>query len=182
MDNDRELILKLRRELAIVSGDLHELKVLLLRVSATLAIVLMGIGLVLPVWSEEIDDQHLTARVLTVGFIALSGSDDEQAGTAPAIGFIGLVVVVLLLCGVLLNSVIAGAGGERAVVRNTIGTLAIIGSVIATLFSFVGWASDESDVSGGVGALVLLAGVVLAVAVLRYRPWQDLWIQQSGRR
>ena len=52
--------------------------------------------------------------------------------------------------------------------------MANLGSVIASLFSYVGWVRDESDVSGSFGPVVLLAGVLVGVAVLRYRPWQDL--------
>jgi hypothetical protein len=58
----------------------------------------------------------------------------------------------------------------------------VIGSVVATLFSYVGWVSDEPDVAGGWGPLVLLVGVILAVALLNHRPWQDLWIKQPERR
>ena len=54
--------------------------------------------------------------------------------------------------------------------------------MIASLFSYVGWVSDESDVSGGLGAVVLLAGVLVGVAVLRYRPWQDLATEQPPLR
>jgi hypothetical protein len=181
MDNGLDQVTKLRRELAQQSVQLRELQLLMLRVSGVAAIVLMAIGLVLPAWSEEIDDKHLTARVLTVGFNAFSGPD-EQAGTAVAIGFIGLVVVVVLLCGLLVNAVVAGGGREGAGVRGTIATLAVLGSVIASLFSYVGWVSDESDVSGGLGPVVLLAGVFVGVAVLRYRPWRDLATEQPGLR
>ncbi len=181
MDNGLEQVIKLRRELAQQSAQLRDLQLLLLRVSGVVAIVLMAIGLVLPAWSEEIDDKQVTARVLTVGFSALSGPD-EQAGTAPAIGFIGLVVVVVLLCGLLVNAVVAGGGREGVGVRGTIATLAVVGSVIASLFSYVGWVSDESDVSGGLGPVVLLAGVLVGVAVLRYRPWLDLATEQPGLR
>ena len=89
---------------------------------------------------------------------------------------------MLLLCGLLVNAVVAGGGREGAGVRGTIATLAVIGSVIASLFSYVGWVSDESDVSGGLGPVVLLAGVLVGVAVLRYRPWQDLATEQPPLR
>jgi hypothetical protein len=173
MDNTQEQVIKLRRELSQQNAQLRELQLLMLRVSGVAAIVLMVIGLVLPAWSEEIDDKHLTARVLTVGFVALWGQD-EQVSAVPGIGFIGLVVVVLLLCGLLVNAVAAGGGREGAGLRGTIATLAVLGSVIASLFSYVGWVSDESDVSGGLGPVVLLAGVLVGVAVLRYRPWREL--------
>jgi hypothetical protein len=52
--------------------------------------------------------------------------------------------------------------------------------VIACLFSYVGLVSDEPDTSGGVGPVVLLVGVIAAVVLLHHRPWQDLWIDQSG--
>ena len=77
---------------------------------------------------------------------------------------------------------LAGGGREGAGVRGTIATLAVVGSVIACGFSYVGWVSDESDVSGGLGPVVLLAGVLVGVAVLRYRPWQDLATEQPGLR
>ena len=39
-----------------------------------------------------------------------------------------------------------------------------------------------SDVSGGLGPVVLLAGVLVAVAVLRYRPWRELATEQPRLR
>ena len=97
MDNGLEQVTRLRRELAQQSAQLRELQLLLLRVSGVAAIVLMAIGLVLPAWSEELDDKPVTARVLTTGFVAIWG-EEEQVSVAPGVGFIGLVVVVLLLC------------------------------------------------------------------------------------
>jgi hypothetical protein len=145
------------------------------------ALALIAVGLVLPAWSDEIDEKHVTARVLTVGFTSPSETIDGF-GTAAVIGFLGLLLVVLLLCCVLVTSVIWGNGRQSARLRNVIGTLAVIGSVVATLFSYVGWVSDEPDVAGGWGPLVLLVGVILAVVLLNHRPWQDLWIKQPERR
>ena len=120
--------------------------------------------------------------MVTAGFMGLSQSFDEFAAAA-SIGFLGLLLVLLLLCGVLVNSVMAGNGhAGGSLVRGVIGTLAVVGSVIATLFSLIAAGSDESGVSGGYGPVVLLVGVIAAVVLLRYEPWQDLWIDQSGRR
>ena len=179
MEKGLDQVTRLRRELAQQGAQLRDLQLLMLRVSGVAAIVLMAIGLVLPAWSEELDDKNVTARTLTTGFVAIWG-EQEQVSVAPGVGFIGLVVVVLLLCGLLVNAVLAGGGREAAGVRGTIATLAVIGSVIACGFSYVGWVSDESDVSGGLGPVVLLAGVLVGVAVLRYRPWQDLATEQPG--
>jgi hypothetical protein len=54
--------------------------------------------------------------------------------------------------------------------------------MIASLFSYVGAVSDESDVSGGLGPVMLLGGVLVGVAVLRYRPWLNLASEQPGLR
>jgi hypothetical protein len=181
MDMDVEKASKMKRDLARLDARLHDLRLFILRLSAIVALALIAVGLVLPAWSEETDEKQVTARVLTAGFMSASEPVDGF-GTAATIGFIGLLLVVLLLCGVLVNSVIWGNGRESARLRNVIGTLAVIGSVIATLFSYVGWASDEHGVSGGWGPVVLLVGVIAAVAVLNNRPWHDLWIQQPERR
>jgi len=181
MDMDVEQVSKLKRDLALLHGQVHDLRLFILRVSAFVALAVIAVGLVLPAWSEEIDEEQVTARVLTVGFMSPSETTDGF-GTAATIGFLGLLLVVLLLCGVLVHSVLLGNGGEGARVRGVLGTLAIIGSVVATLFSYVGLVSDEPDVSGGVGPLVLLVGVIGAVVLLAHRPWQDLWIRESGRR
>ena len=171
----------MKRQLAQQDAQLHELRLFVLRVSAVVALAIIAVGLVLPAWSEEIDEEQVTARVLTVGFMTSSESTDGF-GTAATIGFLGLLLVVLLLCGLLVNSVILGNGRDGGRVRGLLGTLAIIGSVVACLFSYVGLVSDEANNSGGVGPVVLLVGVILAVLVLHHRPWQDLWIRQSGRR
>ena len=125
-DNALEQVNKLRRELAQQNVQLRELQLLLLRVSGVAAIVLMAIVLVLPAWYEELDDKQVTARVLTTGFVAIWG-EEEQVNIAVGVGFIGLVVVVLLLCGLLVNAVTAGGGREGAGVRGTIATLAVLG-------------------------------------------------------
>ena len=179
MDMDVEQVSRLKRDLAQLDARVHDLRLFILRVSAIVALALIAVGLVLPAWSEEIDEEQVTARVLTVGFVT---QPIDEFGTAATIGFLGLLLVVLLLCGVLVNSVMLGNGGEVSRVRGLLGTLAIIGSVVATLFSYVGWVSDESNTSGGLGPVVLLVGVIAAVLVLHHRPWQDLWIREPGRR
>jgi hypothetical protein len=181
MDMDVEQVSRLKRDLARMDTRLQDLRLFILRLSVIVALVLIAVGLVLPAWSGEMDEEQVTARVVTVGFIEPSEQVDGF-GTAAIIGFLGLLLVVLLLCGVLVNSVIWGNGRQGARLRNVIGTLAVIGSVIASLFSWVGWASDEPGVSGGWGPVVLLVGVITAVVILNHRPWQDLWIQQPERR
>ena len=181
MDMDVDQVSRLRRDLAHLDAQVRELRLFILRLSAIVALALIAVGLVLPAWSEEVDEKQVTARVLTVGFTSPSETIDGF-GIAATVGFLGLLLVVLLLCGVLVSSVIWGNGQQGARLRNVIGTLAVIGSVVATLFSYVGWVSDEPDVSGGWGPIVLLVGVIVAVALLNHRPWQDLWIQQPERR
>ena len=182
MDLDSEQGSKLRRDVAQLGAQVHALRLVLLRLSAIVAIALIAVGVVLPAWFEVTDDEPVTARVVTAGFMGLSRSFDGF-GAAASIGFLGLLLVLALLCGVLVNSVMAGNGrADGARVRGVIATLAVVGSVVAALFSFVGSVSDEAGVAGGVGPVVLLVGVIVAVVVLRYRPWQDLWIDQSGRR
>ena len=167
---------------ALLGAQVHALRLLLLRLSAIVAIALIAVGVVLPAWSERPEDEPTTVRVITAGFMGLSQSFDEFAGAA-TVGFLGLLLVLLLLCGLLVSSVMAGNGrAQGARVRGVIETLAVVGSVIATLFSLVAAGSDESGVDGGVGPVVLLVGVIAAVVILRYRPWQDLWIDQTGRR
>ena len=179
-DNALEQVNKLRRGCRQQNVQLRELQLLLLRVSGVAAIVLMAIVLVLPAWYEELDDKQVTARVLTTGFVAIWG-EEEQVNIAVGVGFIGLVVVVLLLCGSLVNAVTAG-GGRRApeFAGRSRHWLSSGRDRLAVLVR--GWVSDESDVSGGLGAVVLLAGVLVGVAVLRYRPWRDLATEQPSLR
>ena len=181
MDIDVEQVSKMRRDMAQLAAQVHDLRVVLLRLSAIVAMALIAIGLVLPAWRERTDGESATARVLTAAF--MSPADGFGGFDAAArIGFIGLLLVLVLLCGVLVNSVMAGNGRtEGARVRGVIETLAVVGSVVAVLFSFLGAVVDEPGVSGGVGPVVLLVGVIAAVVILRYRPWQDLWIDESGR-
>jgi hypothetical protein len=176
MDSNSDQAEQTRRDVALLRAQVHALRVLVLRLCAIVALALMAVGLVLPAWHDDVHDRHVTVRVLTVGFTALSEPVD-QFGVAASVGFLGLLLVVALLAGLLAISVIQGTGhAEGALARTVIETLAVIGSVVAVLFSLVAYGSDQSDVRGGPGALLLLVGVVAAVAVLRYRPWQDLWI------
>ena len=77
MEKGLDQVTRLKRELAQQGAQLRELQLLLLRVSGVAAIVLMAIGLVLPAWSEELDDKHVTARVLTTGFVAIWGEQEQ---------------------------------------------------------------------------------------------------------
>jgi hypothetical protein len=182
MEMDVAQVSKLKRDVAQLAAQVHDLRVVVLRVSAIVAMALIAVGLVLPAWSEVIDDETVTARVLTTAFMT-SGEAYGGFDTAARIGFIGLLLVLVLLCGVLVNSVMAGNGrAEGARVRGVIETLAVVGSVVAVLFSFLGAVTDAPNVSGGIGPLVLLVGVIGAVLVMSHRPWQDLWIDQTGRR
>ncbi len=108
---------------------------------------------------------------------------DGDLGVAFRIGFLGLSTVLLLLCLVLLNSVAAGEGHSKyGRVRGLIGTLAIVGSVVATLFALLAWTADDTDGTGGWGPVVVLVGVILGVVVIHYRPWHDLWIDRASAR
>ena len=164
MDKDVEQVSRLRRDLAQLDARVQELRLFILRLSAIVALALIAVGLVLPAWSEEVDEKQVTARVLTVGFTSPSETIDGF-GTAAVVGFLGLLLVVLLLCGVLVNSVIWGNGGQGRELRNVIGSLAVIGPVVASLFSYVGWVS-ESQTSRAVGARSYCwSGAILAVAL-----------------
>lgn len=179
MDKADDRGAQIAREVAQLGAQVRSLRLAVLRVPAILAVALIVAGSLLPAWSETVDDEPQTRRVLIVGFQALS-EPGGGFGVAAGIGFLGLLVILLLLCGVLVNSVIAGQGrAEHARVRGLIGALAAVGAVVATLFSLAGWGSDEPDVSGGFGPVVLLAGVIVGVLVVGHRPWHDLWLDQG---
>jgi hypothetical protein len=176
--NQEEQVAQTSRELARLRQHVEELRLLVLRVPALLAVALIAVGLFLPIGSEEVEDEQRTYRLVSIGFQALGDSGDDGTNVFLGVGFVGLLVVLVLLVLVLCSSVVARGGTERgAWVRTATGALAVIGSVIAALFSLVAAGSDESDVSGGPGAYLALAGAVLGVAVLSHRPWQELWIR-----
>ena len=181
MDNDSDQSAQLRREVSQLRAQVHAVRLLVLRLAVIVVLAVMAVGLVLPAWYDDIGEKDVTVRVLTVAFVASSEPVDQFAGAAIT-GFLGLLVVLLLLAGLLLTSVMQGTGHAKGgLVRGVIEVLAVVGTLVAVAFSLVAYGSDQSDVAGGPGAFVLLAGVVAAVAILRYRPWQDLWIVQERR-
>ena len=109
MDDDQEQLTQMRRDVTRLRVQVHDLRLLALRLPVVLALALIVVGSVMPAWSETIEDEAFTARVATAGFQAFAASDDDRA-VVIGIGFLGLLVVLLLLCGVLVNSILAGQG------------------------------------------------------------------------
>lgn len=165
----------LRRDLDRATGELRELRSLLLRIVVGVTVAIIGLGLLLPLWRE--DDQ--TARVLTAGFQALG--DDGAGDAAPyfAVGFIGLLVTIAVVAWALVAQIANGQAKEDSWYRTTALTLAIIGTLIAMLLSAVAAASDEIDTAGGWGGVVLLGGLCLATWIIRSRTWREIWVQEE---
>jgi hypothetical protein len=177
----------LRRDVGRLQAQVVELRRTVLGTACGLVLVLMVLGLLLPAWSgTDSDGQHHTYRVLTAGFQVVDDSEfNDQRGLQVllCVGFLGLVLVVVLLGAVLVSSVMGGHGSHRGGwVRRTLVVLAVVGSLVPLLLSAVAAGSDVRDTTGGWGPLVLLAGVVLAAVVLAYRPWQELWLERVPER
>ena len=181
MGEDEQAV-QVRRELSQLKRQVQELRILVLRVPAVLAVILIAVGSFLPLWHDDYEGEPRTMRMIWAGFQAFRDASGDQTAVPFGIGFTGLLVVLLLLCYILLSSVVGLQGTRRwASVRNTVSVLAVVGTVVAMFLSMVAEASDESSVSGGPGAYVVLAGVALGVAVVSYRPWHELWVDTTSR-
>lgn len=147
--------------------------------------VVLVFGMVLPMYTNIVDEKPVTVRVLTAAFQIFSdpGNGGYRAlGIVVGIGFLGLLIAIVMLIGILLFSVIRGAGKRRyARIRNVLGVLACIGTVVALIFSLIGWSSHESGVDGGWGPLVLLLGVVPTLVIIKQVSWQALWMVDDDR-
>lgn len=123
------------------------------------------------------DEQELTPRLLTTGFHAIGYRNDEgdtDGFTIVAgIGFLGLLVVTLVVVWLLL-AIAAGSTSDRTVRLLGIAlTLMLIGTAVAGLFALLGLSSDENDV--GWGIVVFAAGGALGLALFSrdLRRWWD---------
>lgn len=176
---------RLENDLAATRSQIEGLCRGLFRGGAVVAVVVLVLGLVLPMYTVIVDEKPATVRVLTAAFQILSDPGDggyRALGIVVGIGFLGLSIAVVMLIGILLFSVIGGAGKRRnAWIRNILGVLACIGSVVALIFSAIGWSSHESGVDGGWGPLVLLLGVVLTLVIIKKFSWQALWVVDDDR-
>ena len=167
--NDGGSVTQLTRDLARLRSQVESLRLALFRLTVTICLALLGLGLLLPAWRAPVDGDPLTARVLTAGFQGFAHADGDGAEVAIGIGFLGLLVVVLVLAGLLVQAALTDHDfhpNRGSLVRGAIGTLAVIGTAVAMLFSGIAAGSDESDTTGGWGPVVLMVGVVLSVVVL----------------
>jgi hypothetical protein len=168
---------QLTRDVARLQSQVHSLRVALLRAAVTICLVLLLVGLVAPAWHDRIDGDPVTVRVLTAGFLVFAHAGGSGTQIALGIGFLGLLVVVLLLAGLLVQAVLADDDwhpNRGSVVRGAIGTLAVVGTAVAMLLSAIAAGSDLSEVSGGWGTVVLMVGVVLSILVLGSRPLRSV--------
>lgn len=176
---------RLENDLAATRSQIEGLRRGLLRGGAALVAVVLMLGLALPMYNDVVDDKPVTVRVLTAAFQAFGDpgeGDDKAFSIVVGIGFLGLLIVVVMLIGILLFSVIGGAGRRRtALIRTILGVLACIGTVVALIFSVLGWSSDKSDADGGWGPLVLLLGLVLTLVIIKRFSWQALWVVDDDR-
>lgn len=184
-DSTAAALRRLENDLATTRSQVEGLRRGLLRGGAVVAVVVLVLGLALPMYTESVDDKPVSVWVLTAAFQAfgdLGNGGDRALGIVGGIGFLGLLIAIVMLIGILLFSVIGGAGKRRyAPIRNILGILACIGTVVALIFSLIGWSSHESGVDGGWGPLVLLLGVVPTLVIIKRVSWQALWMVDEDR-
>jgi hypothetical protein len=167
--DDGGSVTQLSTDVARLQSQVQSLRVALFRVAVTACLALLLVGLVLPAAHDVNDGDQETLRVLTAGFQAFAHADGSGTIIAVGIGFLGLLVVVLLLGGLLLQAVLADNDwhpNRGSLLRGAIGILAVVGTAVAILISAIAAGSDEAHSSGGWGPVVLMVGVVLSVLVL----------------
>src|SRR4051794_485792 len=108
-----EQIAQVRRELSQLQRQMHDLRVLVLRVPAVLAVVLIAAGSFLPLWHDDYEGEPRTLRMIWAGFQAFRDASGDQTAVPFGIGFTGLLVVLLMLCYILLSSVVGLQGTRR---------------------------------------------------------------------
>lgn len=148
------------------------------------AVALIVVGLVLPAWRDDGD----VVRVVNAGYLMGSqlassgGSDGEDVafGVAIMVGFLGLLVVsVVAAC--MLAAVAFGEGRLPSArrLRRTVGILAIVGSVIASLISLLTLNAETPETGPGWGPVVLLVGAILYRATVTSKSVEDLRFQAA---
>ena len=169
-------VTQLTRDLARLHQQVQSLRVALLRSAVTVCLTLLLLGVVLPAGHDKLDGDPVTVRVLTAGFQVFAHADGGGTQIALGIGFLGLLVVVLLLAGLLVRAVLSDDDwhpNRGGLVRGAIGMLAVVGTAVAMLISAIAAGSDDSDTSGGWGPVVLMVGVVLSLVVLSSRALRE---------
>lgn len=167
----------LERDVRNLRGDLTVLQQRQLSVAAYTIAAVIVLGLVLPAWTE--DSQRFS--VLTTGFQALADDDGGDERGYFVVGFLGLLATVLVVLWVLLYQVAGRDGRARSIVRTPALALAVTGTFIAVILSGTAASSNDSDTSGGWGPVVLLAGLVAAVALINWRDGHKLWMVEESR-
>ncbi|MFB9312175.1 hypothetical protein [Nocardioides plantarum] len=126
------------------------------------------------------DEQEVTPRLLTTGFHAIGYRNDEGDTDgftiAVGIGFLGLMVVTLVVVWLLL-AIAAGSTSDRTVRLLGIAlTLMLIGTAVAGVFTLIGLGSDDyTGYDVGWGIVVFAAGGALCLALFSrdLRRWWD---------
>lgn len=157
----------------------------LLRTAVLLVGALLGAGLVLPVFSEDVGGSRVTLRTATAWWTALGdpGPDGEGAVVVLGIGFTGLLVVALLALLSLAEEVHGGRGRSGLdTARAWVAGLLVTGSVVPLLLWLAAWSSaaDGGDEDPGWGAVLLFAGAVGYAVLVTRRGSRDLWVDVPG--
>ena len=166
--DDGGSVTQLSRDLSRLQAQVQSLRLALLRSAVAVCLALLLLGLVMSSGRDNLNGDPVTTRVLTSGFQAFAHAEGSGAVIALGIGFLGLLVVVLVLAGLLLQAVLVDDWhpNRGRVFLGVVGTLAVVGTAVAVLISAIGASSDLSNVSGGWGPVVLMVGVVLSIVVL----------------
>jgi MFS family permease len=167
---DSEGITALRQRLARAERRVDSLERMLVSGYCVAVGAVLVAGLLLPFLQADADDEDSVSYSVLTAIVSIredSGDAPPGAfGVAFAVGFIGLILVVLAL---LLLTLPAAARGDLADRRRTLSkvlvTLGAIGSGVVVLLSLAGLQEDV-DQSPGPGGWVLLLGVLGAGLLL----------------
>lgn len=173
------------RDLRALERRLDNIENLLLRAWCAVVAALLVAGLLVPFGydGEGDGDERDSLAVLTTPFHAISGrsdgadSDELAFGVLFVIGFIGLILVILGMLGGLLAVVGRDAGPRTPRVLRVLVTLAFIGTAVVLIFSAMAAGSDYG--SAGPGGLVLLAGVLAYLPLLKESS-RHLWVRSEA--
>lgn len=144
----------------------HRLERLLVGGYAAIVAALLALGLLVPFATDRVgeDDEYALSVISFLGSIGEVREPIDFAGILLLTGFIGLLIVALLLIGTVIAAGRGLLSDRWRRISRILAALGIIGAVVVVIFSFMAGSNRFGDF--GFGGLVLLAGMLGVLPLL----------------